>query len=71
MDLLKTILTLFNIDKKIELVEENVSMMEYPASITEYHQMFAAKYGFTENASILDLLFNMGEEGIYLLELKK
>ena len=33
-----------------------------------YYQVFAAKTGFLGNLSILDLLFNMGPEGIFLLQ---
>ncbi len=31
-------------------------------SVIKYYQVFAAKFGFIENLSILDLLFNMGPE---------
>lgn len=35
---------------------------------TPYYQVFAAKHGFVANASIIDLLFNMGNESrLYLL----
>jgi hypothetical protein len=32
-----------------------------------YYQVYQQKYGFVENLSILDLLFNMGPEGIFYL----
>lgn len=32
-----------------------------------YYQVFAEKYGFLPNLSIVDLLFNMGPEGILIL----
>lgn len=32
-----------------------------------YHQMFASRHGFTDNLSIVDLLFNMGPESVYFL----
>ena len=33
-----------------------------------YYQVFSDKYGFLENLSILDLLFNMGNESIIVLQ---
>ncbi len=36
-------------------------------SLHPYYQVFAARHGFLPNLSILDLLFNMGPEGIYWL----
>lgn len=35
---------------------------------TPYYQVFDEKYGFTENLSIVDLLFNMGNESLLVLE---
>ena len=32
-----------------------------------YYQIFASKFGFTPNLSIIDLLFNMGNESIIIL----
>lgn len=34
----------------------------------KYYQVFAQRYGFIPNMSILDLLFNMGNEGILVLQ---
>ena len=36
-------------------------------SLLPYYQVFAARHGFLPNLSILDLLFNMGPEGIFYL----
>lgn len=33
-----------------------------------YYQVFEDRYGFTENLSIVDLLFNMGNESLLVLE---
>lgn len=33
-----------------------------------YYQVFEERYGFTENLSIVDLLFNMGNESLVVLE---
>jgi len=32
-----------------------------------YYQVFSQKFGFTENLSIIDLLFNMGNESLLVL----
>ena len=34
----------------------------------QYYQVFAGKTGFLPNLSVLDLLFNMGPEGIFILQ---
>lgn len=36
-------------------------------SAAPYYQVFAQKFGFTENLSIIDLLFNMGAESLVVL----
>jgi hypothetical protein len=38
------------------------------SSFTPYYQVFANKYGFQANLSIIDLLFNMGNEATLLLQ---
>lgn len=38
-----------------------------PSTLPPYWQVFAHKYGFQPNLSILDLLFCMGPEGIFYL----
>jgi hypothetical protein len=36
-----------------------------------YHQVFQSKYGFINNLSILDLLFNLGPQSLeYLIQIK-
>ena len=37
-------------------------------SMKPYYQAFSGKHGFLENLSILDLLFNMGNESIIILQ---
>ncbi len=81
--LLKTFLRILQIDKKIELTDryenplpngwldyryslspKNPSKINYPP----YPQVFEDKFGFTPNLSILDLIFNMGNEAILYLK---
>ena len=35
--------------------------------ITPYYQVFEQRFGFCPNLSIIDLLFNMGNESIFVL----
>ena len=37
-------------------------------SPTPYYQVFSAKHGFLPNLSIVDLIFNMGPESIFVLK---
>ena len=37
-------------------------------SPTPYYQVFSAKHGFLPNLSIVDLIFNMGPESIFVLQ---
>lgn len=47
---------------------KNATFFKMPS----YHQVFSDKYGFIQNLSILDLLFNKGPEaGTYILSLNK
>ena len=48
----------------------DVSLYRY--LLQPYYQVFSAKYGFTPNLSVVDLLFNMGNEArLYLLDISK
>ncbi|MDR1737335.1 MAG: WbqC family protein [Candidatus Symbiothrix sp.] len=40
---------------------------ENRSDFTEYYQVFSEKYGFQANLSIIDLLFNMGNESILVI----
>ena len=40
-------------------------------SPTPYYQVFSAKHGFLPNLSIVDLIFNMGPESIFVLQNSK
>lgn len=51
-----------NIHPKINWKETDRTFESKP-----YYQVFNAKFGFLENLSILDLLFNMGPESIFYL----
>ena len=56
---------LFGMDNAVEpeFVVESASDME----IQPYYQVWASRFGFTPNLSILDLIFNLGPESpLYL-----
>jgi len=42
-------------------------LLDNEFTAVSYYQVFFQKFGFTENLSIIDLLFNMGNESILLL----
>ncbi|MDL2290083.1 WbqC family protein [Paludibacteraceae bacterium OttesenSCG-928-F17] len=54
---------ILDLREKIHPKKETVSN-----SFPEYYQVFAQKFGFTPNLSIIDLLFNMGNESILVLQ---
>lgn len=80
---LKTVLNLLNLDLKIEFnseykteyvdIKDNRHLIEAKRSMSlaqkPYHQVFEDKFGFIENLSILDLLFNLGPESLSYLKL--
>ena len=41
---------------------------EYPFELKPYYQVFDRKFGFQKDLSIVDLLFNMGPEGVFVLQ---
>lgn len=51
------------ISPKKERIEDNSFFVPVP-----YYQVFSFRYGFTENLSIVDLLFNMGNESQIVLK---
>lgn len=56
---------LFSMDNAVEpeFIVESASDME----ILPYYQVWASRFGFTPNLSILDLIFNLGPESpLYL-----
>ena len=46
---------------------QGITQPSHQAIHTPYHQVFAHKHGFLPDLSIIDLLFNMGNESILLL----
>lgn len=48
-------------------IAEPKSLSEIENAIQPYYQVFAQRNGFIPNLSIVDLLFNMGPEGLILL----
>ncbi|RRO12497.1 WbqC family protein [Flavobacteriaceae bacterium 14752] len=78
----KTTLDLLDLDIKLEMtseffknyteIEDQRSLIEAktktPFDIKPYHQVFEDKFGFIENLSILDLLFNLGPESVSYLK---
>ena len=77
------ILDLLNLNKKIQLTGEYKNMLDdtspdlretiHPkkenqsVNFNPYYQVFDQRYGFQPNLSIIDLLFNMGNESIFSL----
>ncbi len=51
-----------------ELVSAKKELDDTHFVVEPYYQVFESKYGFIPNLSILDLLFNMGNESILVLQ---
>lgn len=81
--LLKVILEMLGLDKKVELTTSylkdfaegldlrstiNPKRQVEDFSFREYYQIFADKQGFLPGLSILDLIFNMGEQAVEVLD---
>lgn len=50
-------------------IQDNTSSItREDREVGSYYQVFAHKHGFLPNISIIDLIFNMGPEGIFVLE---
>ena len=83
IELQNTICNLLNIDPQIEYSSEYVQPQESDLDLREvihpkrpiiesekllpYYQVFSSRHGFIPDLSIIDLLFNMGPESIFLL----
>jgi len=82
LDCFKTIFRLLDLDLQFKLnseyksdyekIEDNRHLVKAKKSISitqkPYHQVFEDKFGFIENLSILDLLFNLGPEALSYLK---
>lgn len=82
LDCFKTVLSLLDIDLKINFTTEykkdymDIKDKRYfisakknePVSNKKYHQVFDDKHGFISDLSILDLLFNLGPESVSYLK---
>lgn len=71
MDIMKRVCELLDIqpnfvEERKHVPQSSNVQLSLP-SITPYYQVFQQRHGFLPNLSILDLLFNMGNEAIYLL----
>jgi len=67
-DLLRLICSLIDIDTPISRTTAYAGELpEFPQVEKPYYQVFARKHGFLQDLSIVDLLFNMGPEGMLWL----
>ena len=58
------------IDMRERIVPKKNSVSLHGESVMPYYQVFSGKFGFTAGLSILDLLFNLGNESrVYLMRL--
>lgn len=82
MEITHKLLDLLEIDKQLKLTDEYCADFqnkvvdlrlktkvhkEVPLETKPYYQVFDAKYGFLPDLSVLDLIFNMGNESILYL----
>lgn len=82
MEITQKLLDLLEIDKQLKLTDEycadfqnkvvdlrlkTKAHKEVPLETKPYYQVFDAKYGFLPDLSVLDLIFNMGNESILYL----
>ncbi len=81
LDLLTLILNLLDLDKRIQLTDNYVVDFENRVDFREiihpkkesafevlpYYQVFREKLGFIPDLSVVDLLFNMGNEAVFTL----
>lgn len=82
MEITQKLLDLLEIDKQLKLTDEycadfqnkvvdlrlkTKAHKEMPLATKPYYQVFDAKYGFLPDLSVLDLIFNMGNESILYL----
>lgn len=51
--------------------KKDVALEDPEFVVQPYYQVFEAKHGFLPNASIIDLLFNMGPESVLVLQKSK
>lgn len=83
LQLQETLVSLLGLNTKFRLTENYIDSHEYDLRETlspkykgetsnfnpkPYYQVFKEKFGFVENLSVFDLLFNMGNESILILK---
>ncbi len=68
--LLRVVVADLDLDVKISCTEQYTGEAQTAETIVQprpYYQVFAQKHGFMPNMSCIDLLFNMGHEGVFCL----
>lgn len=66
-ELMHLVCDLLDINTPISRTTEYKSFTSHKEESKPYYQMFASRHAFLPNLSIVDLLFNMGPEGILYL----
>jgi hypothetical protein len=51
-----------------EVIHPKKNIEDNDFSLSSYYQVFEHKFGFLPNLSIIDLLFNMGNEALLVLQ---